>query len=118
MSYEVKNINDFPKEMRGWICGQFFPKGTIQKRDDLEVKLYTLEPSYQEKEHYHPIGKDIVIVISGKAKWLLDGEEYLVKTGDVIYFNEGVREQIVEVIEPTTFVAIRTPSVPDNKVFT
>ena len=115
MNYEVGKIRD-QENMRGWLCGQFFPEGSVLKTDQLEVKYARMMPGETESEHYHPIGEEMLIIIEGKMRVIFDGKEHILQGGDFVFQKSGTRETLAEVIEPTTFVAIRTPSVPDNKV--
>lgn len=115
MAYKIGKIDNYAGK-KGWICGQFFPGGTIEHNTQVEVKYCTLRPGDSEPEHYHPQGMELVIIIKGKAKWILDGKEFLVKDGDVIFLEKNVHETIPEVLEPITIVSIRTPSLPGNKI--
>lgn len=103
--------------MRGWICGQFFPENSLLKTNNFEVKYGQLYPGDVEPEHYHPQGEELFIIIKGKVKIVIDGEEYIFKKGDFVFEKAKTHEAIAEVLEPTIFIAVRTPSIPDNKVF-
>ncbi len=115
MRYKVDNVKNYA-ETRGWICGQFFSDDSIQKNSELEVKYNNLKPGDIDLEHYHPHGTEVSIVIKGKVKWCLDGEDFILGDGDFIFMKNNVVEAILEVYEPTTIVSIRTPSVPSNRI--
>lgn len=115
MNYEIGSIEDH-QHMRGWLCGQFFPENSILKTGNLEVKYSRMMPGDFEPEHFHPVGEEMLIIIEGKIRIVLDEKEHLLQTGDFVFEKAGTREVLAEVLEPTTFVAIRTPSIPDNKV--
>ena len=115
MNYEVGKIRD-QKAMRGWLCGQFFPECSLLKTNQLEVKYTRMMPGEADPEHYHPAGEEMLIVVEGKMRVILDEEEHVLRGDDFVFQKSGTRETLAEVIEPTTFVVIRTPSVPDNKV--
>lgn len=115
MKYFVDNIRNYA-HMRGWICGQFFPEGTPNKNSELEVKVEMLQPGDSYPPHYHPIGREVIVVVSGKVQWTLDDEQKILGPGDFVLMENNVHETISKVLEPTTVVSIRTPSVPNNKV--
>lgn len=115
MKYKVDNVKNY-KKTRGWICGQFFPRKSILKTSGLEVKYFTLNPGDISSKHYHPQGEELLVIINGKMRIKLDGKEFLLKKGDFVYQKSKVREEIIEVFKPTTFIAIRVPSVPNNKI--
>lgn len=115
MRYKIDNIKNH-KDKQGWLCGQFFPDGDILKTSNLEVKYSTMKPGEAVPKHYHPIGEEVLIILKGKIKVIYDEKEYLLKEGDFVFQKDKTRETFLEVLEPTTYVAIRTPSVPNNKV--
>ena len=88
----------------------------ILKTPNLEVKYSTLNPGDTVPKHYHPQGEDLFIVIDGKMRVILDEIEYTLVKGDYVFQQAGSRETFVEILEPTTIIAIRTPSIPDNKI--
>jgi len=114
MRYKVDNIKNY-KETRGWICGHFIPEG-IQKNSELEIKYEVLKQGATSSPHYHPQGTEVFIVVKGKLKFQLDGEEVTLNDGDFVFMQSNVTEALLEVYEPTTLVSIRTPSIPNNKI--
>jgi quercetin dioxygenase-like cupin family protein len=110
--YKIGRISDYAE---GWVCGQFFEQGKIERTHAVEVKFGTLNPGDTDPWHRHPIGKEIVLIINGMVRWKLDGNEHTVKKGDVVYIT-NIEEKIVKVLSPTEYIAIRTPSVPNNKI--
>lgn len=116
MKYIVSNVKKYQKT-RGWLCGHFMPEGSILKTNKLEVKYGELKPGGIEKEHFHPKGEELFIVIKGKMKVVIEEEEFLLEKGDFIFEKAKTNEAIIEVLEPTTIIAVRTPSVPENKIY-
>lgn len=115
MKYKVDNVRNYSKT-NGWLCGQFFPDGSVQKNDHLEVKYENLKPGDIYPPHYHPRGTEVCVVIKGKIKWQLEAETFILEDGDFIFMENNVKEAILEVLEPSTTMSIRTPSVPGNKI--
>jgi len=116
MPYKISKISDYD-DRKGWVCGQFFDEGSIEHSEDVEVKHFTLKPGDSCGEHFHPrSSKEIVIVLEGEMEWLISGKKHLLKSGDILYLEGKVPEAVLDVRKPTRAIAVRTPSVPDNKV--
>ncbi len=115
MNYKIGKVEG-SESISGWLCGQFFSEESGLKTDQLEVKCATMMPGDTEAEHYHPTGQEMLIIVKGRVKIILDGEEHVLQGGDFVFQKSGTHETITDVIEPTTYIAIRTPSVPSNKV--
>ncbi len=114
MSYKISKVEDH-KNTRGWLCGQFFPDEDLFKTDQLEVKFSTMLPGETAPKHFHPIGDELLIILDGKMTVTFDGNTHLLTKNDYVFIQAGSVESIDEVIEPVKFIAIRTPSVPNNK---
>jgi mannose-6-phosphate isomerase-like protein (cupin superfamily) len=114
----IGNVGKQQKEMKGWLVGQFFPKDSDFNDSNVEVCLKTL-PVGKDVDvlHLHPVGKDYLIVIEGRAKMRVGEEELEIKKGDYFTIPNNTPEQILEVFEEFTFIGIRCSSIPDNKVF-
>jgi quercetin dioxygenase-like cupin family protein len=76
-----------------------------------------LKPGDTEKKHFHPRGEELFVVVKGKMKVVIEGEEFLLEKGDFVFEKAKTNEAIIKVLEPTTIIAVRTPSVPDNKIY-
>lgn len=112
--FKIDNVNNY-KEYKGWICGHFLPDDFIQKNSDFEIKFSRNNVGHTEKEHYHPLGKEICLVIEGELKMKIDGQKVILKEGDFLYSEGGVHEEVLETIRPYKVVTVRMPSLPDNK---
>lgn len=76
-----------------------------------------------ESEYHNHDFAEITYIISGRGKYLLDGNVYDVKTGDVVMCNPGVMHQNVEVNpkEPTVefftgFTDFQFKNMPPNSI--
>jgi quercetin dioxygenase-like cupin family protein len=114
MRYKVDNVNNYTGT-KGWICGHFIPEG-VQKNSELEVKYEVLNPGYAFPPHYHPQGTEVILIIKGKLKIQIEGEDIILGDGDFVFMQNNVTEAFLEVYEPTTVISIRTPSIPNNKI--
>jgi len=114
MKHKVDNVNNYT-ETRGWICGHFIPEG-IQKNSELEIKYEVLKPGFTSPQHYHPQGTEVILVIKGKLKVRIEGEEIILSDSDFVFMQSNATEAFLEVYKPTTVISIRTPSIPNNKI--
>jgi quercetin dioxygenase-like cupin family protein len=100
-----KNIKEF---WRGWFIGNFEP--SVFKTEQFEVGLLTHKKGEVWPAHYHKIGTEFNVLISGHMT-IADTEIY---PGDVFYFNPG------DVADPTfhedcQVLCVKTPSIPGDK---
>jgi quercetin dioxygenase-like cupin family protein len=66
---------------------------TEHKAKDLGGMLGLLPPGSQVPYHYHKNRESIIIVISGEATEIIEGEEIPIKAGDVIYIPAGEKHR-------------------------
>lgn len=118
-NYIVANLSDetIRGDMRGWICGHFYPKGSIFHRHDIEICFKELKIGMNEKLHHHLCTFEFLLVLSGKVEYEIDGDLHIMTPGNFYMLYPGNTERIVKVYEETTIIAVRLPSVPDNKIF-
>jgi quercetin dioxygenase-like cupin family protein len=102
------NLND--AGARGWFIGNF---------DKAVVKTEAFEVCYQENaagtsyaKHYHAVITEIQLITEGCM--VLNGEEY--RAGDICMIEPGDVNE-AHYTEDTKTVAIKYPSVPDDKYY-
>lgn len=61
-------------------------------------------------EHYHADHTENIIVLQGKAKMTIEGEEKIVKKGDFINIPEGTKHSVVEVTSHKPLKVLSTQS--------
>jgi len=93
---------------RGWFVGNF-PEA-VHRNKDYEVCFQTNPAGTIYQKHYHKIVTEIQLITRGCM--VLNNEEY--RTGDIVVVEPG------EVVggyytEDTDTVAVKYPSVPDDK---
>lgn len=105
------------KEKRGWLVGQFFEANDPFHDDNVEIYLKTLNSSdFSDKLHYHPKGKEYLLVLKGKLQMQIGEEVVSLESGDYVAIFSGTKDKIVSFEENTQIVGVRYPSIPDNKV--
>ena len=116
--YLVSNLNKetLHGDMRGWICGHFHPDGSPFKRHDIEVCFKHLMPGEEEGLHYHVCSFCFLLVLDGKVEYQLDNDNIALENGMFYILYPGCRERISKVYRETSIIAIRVPSVPENKI--
>ena len=117
MKYKIDNIKNYSGK-RDWLCGHFFEEGDLSKTEALEVKVSTMKKGDFDKEHFHPQGTEIVVILKGELRYRLEGKEYIVSDGDFVILRNQVKEEVVEALKETTYIVARAPSIKNNKTYT
>ena len=78
--------------------------------DDLQ-STYIIWVKDSVPEHYHASHTENIVVIQGKARMTLNGEEIIVKKGDFINIPEGTKHAVLEVLSlrPLKVLSTQTP---------
>lgn len=92
----------------GWFAGNFSP--SIFHSQDFEVCVKRYKSGEKEPRHFQLSAIEITAIISGTARM---GEEFL-KENDVILL-EAFEEYDFEAISDVVLVAVKSPSLPDDK---
>ncbi len=118
-NYIVANLSDdvINGPMKGWICGHFYPKDSIFHRHDIEICVKVLTTGEKEDLHHHLCSFEFLLVLSGKVEYEIDGDQIILTPGAFYMLHPGNTERIKKVYEETTVIAVRLPSIPQNKVF-
>jgi len=93
----------------GWFVGNFEPSILASSVAEVCVKSY--ETGEREEEHYQREACEVTCIVSGRV--LLAGVELV--AGDIMLIEPGESASF-EALEPSTLVAFKTPSVPEDKV--
>ena len=117
-NYLVGHISDeiINGPMRGWLCGHFYPKESIYHRHDIEICVKVLPVNNTEELHYHLCSFEFLIVLSGKVEYEIEGDLHMLVPGSFYMLQPGSTERIVQVVEESTIIAVRLPSIPNNKI--
>lgn len=110
-----KEIMDGP--MRGWICGHFYPKKSVFHRKDIEICFKVLPKGMSEHKHFHLCSFEFLIVLDGSVEYSIGNKKKILNPGMFYILEPGATENITRVIKKTTIMAIRLPSIPNNKIF-
>jgi quercetin dioxygenase-like cupin family protein len=99
------NIKDF---WRGWFIGDFEP--SLLKTTEFEVGLLTHSRGEAWPKHYHRIGTEYNVLVSGS----MTVNDTLMAPGDVFVFHPGdVADPIFH--EDCQVLCVKTPSIPGDK---
>lgn len=102
---EIRRIEDFT---RGWIIGNFDP--SLLKTDKFEVGLLQHKAGEVWPKHYHKIGTEYNVLVSGKM--IIQDKE--LNSGDVFVFTPGeIADPIF--LEDCTVLVVKIPSIPGDK---
>ena len=118
-NYIISNLSNdvISGEMRGWVCGHFYPKGSVFHRNDIEICFKSIPVGHEEKLHYHLCSFEFLLVLSGKVEYEIDGDRHVLSPGMFYMLYPGNTERIVKVHEQVTILALRLPSIPKNRIF-
>jgi quercetin dioxygenase-like cupin family protein len=70
----------------------------------------------EEKIHYHENDFEYYIFIRGKGKVLIGEQEWQYETGDVFLIEPMEKHKMVEILEETDYITVRSNVNPGNKV--
>ena len=111
----VGKIKDYQKN-KGWFFGHFMDKGLL-KCDLVEVAFQDIsgKKSKPSDKHFHKKSVEVNIVISGRVKFVIDGEKVEAGKGDfwVVYPCSVVES--FQAGQNTKLVVIKTPSLDKDK---
>lgn len=93
----------------GWFIGDFEP--SILRTKDFEVAVLYHDAGKKIEKHYQLIATEYNVMISGK----MNVNGHIVESGDVFTY-EPLELTIVEVLEDTVVICVKSPSIPDDKV--
>lgn len=110
------------KPLRGYQPTEEYENIHVRKiaEDDLQ-STYIIWVKDSVPEHYHASHTENIVVIEGKAKMTLNGEEIVVKRGDFINIPEGTRHAVLEVLshKPLKVLSTQTPKFDGkDRIFT
>ena len=87
-----------------------FPGVHIQTchTDRLMVSVVDLEPRSIVEEHSHPHDQ-VGMLLAGKARFFIGGEEKLLQAGDVYCIPGNIKHKVIVLDEPARAIDIFTP---------
>jgi len=84
--------------------------------DEVEIAWKILPANFGDKvAHFHKIGVEVNIVISGSYKALVDGKETGLKRGDFLVVYPETRLKNISAQEGTELIVVKAPSVTGDK---
>lgn len=113
--YYVGSFKEGFEETKGWLLGSFFDKGNPLKTNQIEIAYKEHSKGDRTEPHYHQKKIEILIVLTGRARFIINGKEVILKDGDFLFVDvNNVIEG--EFLTPTTIFAIHSPSLPRDKI--
>ncbi len=110
MQENMKKLHLSDSGARGWFIGDF-PEAIVRTKD-FEVCYQKDSHLINQRDHYHKIITEVQLVVRGKMK--INGEIFGV--GDICVLEPG-EEYRSEYLEETDVVAVKFPSIPDDKYY-
>ena len=93
----------------GWVIGNFIP--SLMQTGEFEVAVKTYVAGDREPEHFQRTATEISIVIAGRC--ILGGE--ILVAGDIALIPP-LESASFEALDDSVLVAIKTPSIPQDKI--
>lgn len=101
---------------RGWIIGEFI-KDYPRKNNEFEVKYWEFKAG-DIVNHGIKVSATIecTLILKGKTKCFIDGQDIILKQGDYIVIKPGVQNNsVAEILEDVVGITIKAPSDPTAK---
>lgn len=100
---------------KGWFLGSFFEKGSPFKTDKVEICYKQHKKGDKTEAHYHRKKVEILIFLTGKARYTVNGRQHIIGGGEFIFVDvNNVIEG--EFLKSSKIIAIHSPSLPKDKV--
>ena len=93
---------------RGWLVGNFEP--SLLKSNDIEVAIQTYKAGNKESQHYHKVGTEISLMVSGIASF----NEKILNEGEGVII-EPKESNIFKAISDCKVLVIKYPSDSNDK---
>ena len=71
----------------------------------------------KEDKHFHLCSFEFLIVLNGIVEYQIGNKKKKLTPGMFYILEPGATENITKVIKKTTILAVRLPSIPNNKIF-
>lgn len=103
-----------PGQYGGWFVGSFFNENHPCKTDQIEILYKEHQPGDKAGAHYHKLKVELLIILEGKARFNVNGNEVMLSKGDFLFVDVN---NIIsgEFLEPTKIFAIHSPSIVNDK---
>ncbi len=89
----------------------------LLKSDSLSVIQETMPPGTNEQLHYHHQAQQVFYILSGSAKFIVDGEEQFVEPGQSIHLARGTKHHIFNNgLQDLQFLVISEPKAHGDRV--
>jgi len=93
----------------GWFIGDFHPAIAQSKEFEVTVRKYVTGD--REQKHFQVLATEITVIVEGRARM---GDQFL-EANDIILL--GPKESYdFEALSDVTVVAVKFPSIPNDKV--
>ena len=76
---------------------------------NLTLNYAEFQPGQAVKQHVHPHSEDVIVVLKGKGIFKVEGKEYSIEAGDVIYVPPGEKHGMTVGTAMTLFTCQAPP---------
>ncbi len=111
----IKGQYNNHQDTKGWFVGSFFPEDHPAKTDKMEICFHERKKGDIVDPHLHEQKVELIIILKGKSKYVVDGEEVELSDGDYLFMQTYSKISAV-FLEDTQLFAIHAPSIPSDKI--
>jgi len=103
-------LNDY----KGWFVGDFMRDNELCKTNKFEILYKEHNAGDKLQAHYHKEKTELLIMLEGKAKYLINGNEVFLEHGNYLFIDVN---NIIkgEFLEKSKIFAVHAPSIPTDK---
>lgn len=94
--------------MKGWFVGDFFPTAFATESVEVGVKRY--QAGEMDWEHFHKIGTEITVVLSG----VIAMNDVRYKEGEIIVTDPFEKNQFTSITD-SVLVVVKVPGAKNDK---
>ena len=113
----VGNIKNF-SQPNGYFIGQLMGERNypLLETDEVEIAWKKLPTRFNDdKPHFHKKGVEVNIVVSGAYKVSVEGKEKTLKAGNFLVVYPKAKLKNISAEHGTEIIAVKAPSVPNDK---
>lgn len=94
--------------VKGWFVGNFSP--SLYQTKDVEVGIKSFEEGFEDKPHFHKIGTEITVVVSGEV--MMCGQVF--KAGEIVVI-EPFEVASFKAMTDCSLVVVKLPGANNDK---
>lgn len=91
----VTHADSLPRDVQPWGTLQWLCNHQLMPDAALTLGVCTLEPGQGNPLHYHPNCEEVLVMLEGQGRHLVDTDWYELRAGSTIRVPTGVKHKLV-----------------------